>query len=1560
MTQNGDIIESKEVAIQIAPLPFSQQRVRHTVPQGHDIAFIVAHLVPSYLHGSIRSIVTIDGRPIIEGEWITTVPQEGQLVNIRVVPMGGGGKNPLSALLSIAVLVAAPYLASTITLSALNAGLGLSVGQGIMLGKAIAAGFSVLASLAINSLFSTPKQSGATSNPSTSPTQFIEGASNQLNPYGVIPICLGTNRMFPLQAARPYTETVGNDQYVRQLFTYGFGNKVVISSEKIGDTSIEEYDDIEIEHFTDGDLHTGSKLYPGDVNQVDMNVLLQEEDSWTVRTAPTDADEISVDFTFPSGLCQFNAQAKRLSFTVNMEVQYAPTGTSNWSPGVSSYKAISGTAYTLANTFPASSVGSIGANMAEYVHLVCIDPKTGAYQVVKGSTIYFFSYAPKSAVPPKLPSGMIGIAQVRVQSTRAGATRTFTDIRQPSLYGKQLQNSGSFAPSWNATTLTIAAGGIKTTEIAIKASIAETVRRSYRIKLPARGDYDVRVRRITEDTDSDQIIDDVYLSAIRTFTNRNPVAQPGLNGTAARMRATDQLNGTVDQWNVICSNVIPDYDEDSGNWVDSVTSNPASIYLFVLQGGANARPVPESRVIREDFEAWHTYCVECGYSYNRVIDYDTSVEELLRDIAAAGSASPAIVDGKRTIVVDRDKDDIVQVVTPRNSSSYSGEMIYPVLPHAFRMQFRNADKDYQQDERLVYNDGYSAANATLFETIEVQSCTDAALAYKIGRRYFAAAKLRPESHTFTMDVENLVAIRGDRIVLEHDIPIVGVGDGRISAITTDNTDPDNPLVTSVTLDDVVGIPTDGTYYLRIRCGDGTQIYKEVMTTIGEMTEFAFVDPFPLEEEEDEDGNIFSLPAIGDLALCLEAGGQLDLVITNIQPQEDLSAVITAINYAPEIFTAETGSIPEWQSLITTPLSLTRPKAPLFAGAVSDETAAVLNLDGTVQSRAIITLTNPNGNDVLPEVRVRRSGDTEFGSANLLEATPERIVMTGLDAGVQYDIHVRYRRAGGSIYSKELQLNNFTFIGVSSLPADVTGFKIEVSGNTAIVSYNPNTDIDLDGYELRLSGAYLGAEWGTSQFLLFTTETRVTLPFQGGTLLIKAKDLSGNYSENATAIITYNPGVDLNAIEILEEAPDFVGAKDNVVVRSGHLQLRDEAASTGYYYFSQGIDLGEVFSSILSATVVAGGNYINDIFDIPDVFEVEDIFGSGQNDVFEMADMFEINDVFGIGLDAWSVELQYRYTSENPWFDPDAITQFPIDIDNAYWTKTSGSITANTATAPDGTLTADKFVGNAGFAVHMVSRATSTTTPGDVMSMRAYVKNGGLDRMTLQAVAELGPPYNTEYSFRLFFNLDTGELYQSDGTTLMDYSIIVRPDGWVEVTMTCTPPPTLNPTGNWNIYATRATDYSSGFNSDGVSGFLIWDWSCHEGGAFDPYTAWEPFAAGTLEFRAIQYRLLMTTNMPNVTPEVSELTVTVDMPDRIERGEDIAVNAVTGATITYPQAFRDDPAVVITIQDGDANDEIEYVYKNASGFQIKIWNTTAASYVSRSIDFVASGYGRVTA
>ena len=1362
-----------------APLPFSNKQVSRVIVVGSNLQDVRNLFLPE--DSPYAAIIQVDGKPILEGDWHRVYPEIGQNVVVNIVPQGGGGggkKNPLASILSIALMVAAPYIVAGLG----YASLGMSAAKLTLAGRLVAGGIGIVGNMLINAIAPPPKPSNANSarndNPTESPTMFIEGARNSLEPYGVVPTCLGKNRMFPKQAARPFTETVDNDQYVRQLFTYGFG-KVLLSDFKIGETLISEFNDLQLEHRQDGDLNDGVDLFPNDPFQDDYSVLLQQADGYTIRTTRPQADEAIVDVTWPQGLSQFNADGTRVAMRVELELQYAPSGVSPqvWSSAVNTYNAVSGATFTPTEVREDARLAYEFSFIAFRKDIITVDILSGELTYTKGTSA--FSSAASCDIPTQ-PANSIRIATVTVRSERerpnSGTSTTFTitDDRPPSAVGPNFQTSTDFEPNIVVNDVVVDGGGIAANPLRVTASQTEALRKSVYIKFPSRGQYDIRIRRLTADTASDRIYDKVSLSAIRTFTYRNPVNVEGISGTAIRIKASEQLNGVLDEFNVIVSSVIPDYDAGTDTWIERSTSNPASIYRYVLQGLANAKPLPDAKLDIDQLETWHTLCVEKGYSYNRIIDYETSVDAILRDVAAAGAASPDIIDGKRTVVMDCEKPDIKQVITPRNSFGYSGQMVYPDMPHAFRVQFRNAAKGYAMDERIVYDDGYSefgapttpgTVAATKFEVLELLSCTDADLAFKHGRRHIASARLRPETHSFMLDVENLVAVRGDRIKFAHDAPIIGIGDGRIKAVAFAGSSPD--MVTGFTLDDMITIPSGGDYYARIRLVDGTTLYKQIIASTGTNNSFIFMTPFLAADA----------PEVGDLCYIVEAGGGLDLVITKIEPQDELTARITAVDYAPAVFVAESATIPAFDSKITTPLLLVRPVPPvLVEEPQSDETVMLRNSDGSYTSRMIITLQNNNEGEIEPVVSVRVTGTDVFTNANILEASSNRVILTGLQDGSSYDVLIRYRRRGGTVLSLPLQINSYTFVGASRNPDDVAGFEVSIAEGTANFKWQPNDDIDISHYKIKFARVFSGASWATAQVLEDQIiGTRLSATFQGGTYLIKAVDILGNESENATVIVTYNEGSIRNVVQLLQEDPTFAGTKDNVIVEAGGIVLQD-TTSDGYYYFANTVDLTDVFTSFISAAVIANARFSNNLFDESDLFAMDDMFGQLGGDLFEVDDLFAMGDMFGIGEGAWFIQLQFRTTNNDP------------------------------------------------------------------------------------------------------------------GTS---------PAGW---------------------------------------------------------SAWEEFTAGNKQFRAIQFRLLMRSLQALVTPLVSTLSVTIDMPDRIEADNDLVV-PVTGSSVVFSPAFKALDGLSIVAQDMATGDYYEVSAKDETGFFIRFFNSVGGG-VERTFDYVAAGYGRV--
>lgn len=1024
--------------VQRSLLPFNNVFTTITVEECKTLQDVVNKTIP-YSFKDCKLLVTLNNELVDPDKWATTKITENDVIGLNFVPQGGkGGKTALAVVITVVAIVATIYTGG-LAASAFAAENYLAAA-----GYAAATvGISMAANMAIGRIMATPKQT--ITRDKSEDNVYGLSTSNSIDRWGVVPINLGVNRMYPKQAAMPYTENIDNDAYLRQLFTWGYGN-VTISDLKLGDTPLSSYTNVETEDRLSGNLNIGTNLYSNDVYQEDLNVALTYADGAVTRTSQTGADEIVVDISF-QGLTKYNSSGKRQNTSVQFKIETRPTGGSTWTT--------------------------------------------------------------------------------------------------------------QMTPTVTAAT-------------------AKVVRKSYRIVLNTNGQYDVQITRLTADSTDDRLIDASYWTAIRSVTYTNPVNFADISGTAMRIKATDQLNGSVNNFNAIVGTKIKSYDPDYNEWISGiVSSNPADIFRHVLQSPAFAKALPDSKIDLDKLAEWWVFCNDNNLSYNRIIDYETSVDDVLNDICAAGMATISKADNIYSVIIDNERPIIKGLITPRNSWEYEGSINYPDLPHGLRVEFRNAEKGYETDERLVFRDGYNESNATLYERLQFASCTNADLAYWYGKRYFATAILQPETHTFKMDFENLTFNRGDRITFVNDVILVGVGQGRIKELIDDGTN-----VTGFKIDDMVAIPNTNNFGVRIRNGNGSGYTYHLLTTqVGQTDTFTFATPVAIADA----------PAVGSLCAFVEDGKELDLIITQIQPGKDHVATITAINYAPERFNP-LGPIPPFDSKITSRWDKIVPISPILGGdIISDMQGVLKNSDGSYTSTMIIPLINTNVIPVEPVVKVKEMGATEWFEPQYINRQPDVVTITGLQDGTTYDIRVYYSRVDGEQqYSLPLELNSVHFIGGSEPPADVTGFKVSVLNGIGLFEWDVNEDFDFAYYILKFNNDTINVDWNTSQIVYEKIQgNSVSLPIHEGTYLIKAVDYFGNESSNATTIVSYDSGAFNNVVERLTQEPDWDGVKQDVVVVNEHLRLAD-GKTEGWYYLDPSVfDLGEIFSCLLLSEMRIG-------------------------------------------------------------------------------------------------------------------------------------------------------------------------------------------------------------------------------------------------------------------------------------------------------------------------------------------------------------------------------------
>lgn len=122
-----------------------------------------------------------------------------------------------------------------------------------------------------------------------------------------------------------------------------------------------------------------------------------------------------------------------------------------------------------------------------------------------------------------------------------------------------------------------------------------------------------------------------------------------------------------------------------------------------------------------------------------------------------------------------------------------------------------------------------------------------------------------------------------------------------------------------------------------------------------------------------------------------------------------------------------------------------------------------------------------------------------------------------------------------------------------------------------------------------------------------------------------------------------------------------------------------------------------------------------------------------------------------------------------------------------------------------------------------------------------------------------------------------------------------------------------------------------------------------------WSAWEQVVVGDYSARGYQFRALITSNDTNKNIDITQLSVTVDMPDRNERAQSVAVPS-GGSTITYTNAFKDDPMVGITAQNLATGDYWTLSNQTSSSFDINFYNSSDTG-VARNINWIATGYGK---
>lgn len=430
----------------------------------------------------------------------------------------------------------------------------------------------------------------------------------------------------------------------------------------------------------------------------------------------------------------------------------------------------------------------------------------------------------------------------------------------------------------------------------------------------AKGQYEVRVKRTTADTTDKNQTDNSFWLGLRSHLEVVPVLDNALCVSALKIKASDQLNGMLDNLNGLVAARVPVWDGTDWDTVEP-SSNPGALLRWLYTGDAISpvRRMTAANLEEDTFENFFDYCETKEVACNAVIDYAASVEELAQLIASCGYASAGAVLGRRTVIVDDSKVP-TQLFTSETVRNFRGKIVYLEPVHALRCAFINSEAGYAPDELIVYADGYDETTATKFQSAEFPGKVTHAEVWPAARRLLKRAEIRRIGYEFEVDTESLTTRHGHRALVEHFALRREAMSGRVTALILDGTD-----VIGVQISETVTMHDGTDYGLQLRRGeDGVLPLFDVLNDAGPgdpvtTNELMFDGP-ALEE---------FAPAVGDLVVWGDKVKMTrDVSVIHVAPDmDDYTAALTCVPYSEDLFADDEVAAPAFQSLINPRQSL---------------------------------------------------------------------------------------------------------------------------------------------------------------------------------------------------------------------------------------------------------------------------------------------------------------------------------------------------------------------------------------------------------------------------------------------------------------------------------------------------------------------------------------------------------------------------------------------------------------------------------------------------------------
>jgi len=594
------------------------------------------------------------------------------------------------------------------------------------------------------------------------------------------------------------------------------------------------------------------------------------------------------------------------------------------------------------------------------------------------------------------------------------------------------------------------------------------------------------------------------------------------------------------------------------------------------------------------------------------------------------------------------------------------------------------------------------------------------------------------------------------------------------------------------------------------------------------------------------------------------------------------------------------------------------------------------------------------------VEGKLSTDTEwttFGSG-----LQSKFEWLGVQDGAVYDVRARVVTllgARSAYHQTQHTINSF-----ANPPADVSNFNINVMIGQANFTWDSDNDLSLSHYVMRYSPLLSGAAYNSSEIVaveISTPATSISLPYRAGTYFIRAVDQIGNEGVSPTSIVT-NVGVveGLNAIETVTESTGYlgthIGTSQNwdgfLLLENGDYLLAEDggkipleqatgsgliihdvsgAAPYGEYIFGSLVDLGAKYTSRVEAKIqFIRSDESGELFD-----DASGLFDDRPG-LFDGGEFSDVN-----------AKLQVSLTDDNPadveaGITPDA-TYYTGDVFSvAYADRIADFFLAIDVTFPASPAGGLISVGNTAWGMCI------DFDSGDLL-LRCGDGNAMPDVDTAiirYPWASLAGKRGTLYCGQVFSTATISMWWIEDGdiTLLGSNSASSNYSKWANANA-----------GTWG----RNIQNVGGYGNE-ITNCIIHEarWYASETPPeFPTWGDWIDFFTGDFSARGLKFKAVLESTSTGVSPLITSLSASVDMPDRVIAEDDL-VSGAGAYSVTFSPALKGLTGFGISeIAGMTTGDTYAISAKTADGFTIHFKDSGGTS-VSRIFGYVARGYGKV--